>query len=695
VASLVSGGTFHLNIDGVNVSGELAVPNTGAWQTYTTLTTAPVQMTAGVHVLRLAFDTAANMWDGNFNYITVAAAPSPAPTVPVGVTATAQTGSIALAWKAGANDVSYNVYRGTVSGGEGTVPLATGITGNSYTDTTATPGTAYYYTVTGVNASKVESAASVEVSATSVAAAVSDPSFELTSVNGSYVYDPTTTYWKFTGNAGIEANGSAWSAANAPDGTQAAFLQSLNATSGGTISQSISFAVAGKVEFSFYAAQRTSYGVEPIAVSVDGTVVTTITPGSINFQGYSTQPISLSAGLHTLSFATASTSSSDADSFIDKVAVTVLPNPPGAPGGLTATATSAQINLSWTATAGAVTYNIYRGTSAGGETATPLVSGVTTTSYADTTAVAGVTYYYTVTSVSSQNVESAQSTEVSAGIPAAVTNSIKITGTPIGTSTSWLNNGDTIAQVFDGNFNSYFDAPNSSLTNWVGLDMGMARTITQIKYAPRAGYEYRMYGGQFQVSNTADFSSGVVTLYTINTIPTAGAFTVISVNPGAAYRYVRFVGGTGWVNIAEMEVDGVPIQSQLSGTPIGTQTSYLNKGDTIAQVFDGNLNTYFDAPNSSLTNWVGLDLGSPQTITQIAFAPRAGYEYRMYGGQFQVSTTADFSSNVVTVYTINTIPTAGVLTTVNVNVASQYRYIRYVGGTQWVNIAEMQVIGAH
>jgi hypothetical protein len=34
-----------------------------------------------------------------------------------------------------------------------------------------------------------------------------------------------------------------------------------------------------------------------------------------------------------------------------------------------------------------------------------------------------------------------------------------------------------------------------------------------------------MYGGQFQASNSANFSSGVVTLYTITTIPTAGKFT--------------------------------------------------------------------------------------------------------------------------------------------------------------------------
>jgi hypothetical protein len=142
------------------------------------------------------------------------------------------------------------------------------------------------------------------------------------------------------------------------------------------------------------------------------------------------------------------------------------------------------------------------------------------------------------------------------GINTAPPTPVKLSGTAIGTSTSWLNNGDTIAQVFDGNFNSYFDAPDNNLNDWVGLDLGSAKTITQIKYAPRAGFEWRMVGGMFQVSNTADFSSGVTTIYTITTAPVAGQFTTVSVSVPGTYRYIRYVGGTGWVNIAEMEVDG-------------------------------------------------------------------------------------------------------------------------------------------
>ena len=62
-----------------------------------------------------------------------------------------------------------------------------------------------------------------------------------------------------------------------------------------------------------------------------------------------------------------------------------------------------QINLSWTAPSGAVAgYNVYRGTTPGGENYAAPVNGgalVGGTSYSDTTAVAGTAYYYTVKAV--------------------------------------------------------------------------------------------------------------------------------------------------------------------------------------------------------------------------------------------------------------------------------------------------------
>jgi hypothetical protein len=71
---------------------------------------------------------------------------------------------------------------------------------------------------------------------------------------------------------------------------------------------------------------------------------------------------------------------------------TTITTPPGA---LTATAGVGVVDLWWTAPAGAVSYDIYRGTSRGHEGATPIAKGVTATTYTDT-GFGGVTYYYTV-----------------------------------------------------------------------------------------------------------------------------------------------------------------------------------------------------------------------------------------------------------------------------------------------------------
>ncbi len=131
----------------------------------------------------------------------------------------------------------------------------------------------------------------------------------------------------------------------------------------------------------------------------------------------------------------------------------------------------------------------------------------------------------------------------------------------------------------------------------------------------------------------------------------------------------------------------------LSGTVIGTSGSYDNQGNTAAKAFDGNLNTYFDAPTAS-GSWVGLDLGSPQVVTQVEYAPRSGWASRMLGGEIQASNSANFSSGVVTLYTINAAPPVGVLTTGTLNNTSAYRYYRYIGPTGgYCNIAELEFEG--
>ncbi|HUR35214.1 MAG TPA: carbohydrate-binding protein [Vicinamibacterales bacterium] len=79
VAASGQGGTFHLEMNGANVTGPLTVPNTGGWQNWQTIT-APMSLTAGQQTARLVFDASGTVL-GNFGRIDVRSvdAPPPAP----------------------------------------------------------------------------------------------------------------------------------------------------------------------------------------------------------------------------------------------------------------------------------------------------------------------------------------------------------------------------------------------------------------------------------------------------------------------------------------------------------------------------------------------------------------------------------------------------------------------------------------
>ncbi len=79
VASSVSGGLFHVEMDGTNITGSMTFPNTGGWQTWATVSSPAVTLTAGQHVMRLAFDGNATYDIGNVNWLSVRTASTTGP----------------------------------------------------------------------------------------------------------------------------------------------------------------------------------------------------------------------------------------------------------------------------------------------------------------------------------------------------------------------------------------------------------------------------------------------------------------------------------------------------------------------------------------------------------------------------------------------------------------------------------------
>jgi len=121
-------------------------------------------------------------------------------------------------------------------------------------------------------------------------------------------------------------------------------------------------------------------------------------------------PAIANTGLRT---ATASSAAVNVGQILALRPSSASPQQPPAPASLNATAENAVVALSWSSSAGADTYNVYRSTTTGGPYNSPIASGLTSITYNDPTVTNGTTYFYVVRAVNAAG-ESANSPEASA-----------------------------------------------------------------------------------------------------------------------------------------------------------------------------------------------------------------------------------------------------------------------------------------
>lgn len=231
--------------------------------------------------------------------------------VPTALTATLDSSlRVDLGWSETYGTVSYNVKRSTVQGGPYTTIANT--TGGKYTDGGVTHGVTYYYVVTAVNANG-ESNKSTEAKVLAQAVA---GGFESPVLGSGHLYNPTGGGgWTFNGESGIISNGSAFSAPNAPEGVQAAFVQrngSVLQTFGG-FTPGVSYTIT------YLAAQRGGNN-QTWNTVIDGTVIKANTLAS-NSYAVRTAAFTATAAYHTLSFVGTNLNGGDNTIFIDDVQI--------------------------------------------------------------------------------------------------------------------------------------------------------------------------------------------------------------------------------------------------------------------------------------------------------------------------------------------------------------------------------------
>lgn len=310
------------------------------------------------------------------------------PPVPGNVLGTPGNQQAALIWSASANATTYNVKRATSSGGP-YATIATGLISTRYVDASAVNGNTYYYVVSAVDAIG-ESGDSTEVSASPAAY-----------IN---IGDLATASSVQTGNEipyGTDGDlATRWTA------SASTYPQWWRVDLG-------SVQPVTKALINWYGGLARSYKYIIETSTDDINYTTLVDQTGRTTTGDSTDTFSVSTRYVRVTVTGVSPSGGYAAFYECQLFNGGVPQPPAAPTGLTATdVSSSQINLSWTASSGATSYNVKRATVSGGSYTT-VATGVTTTNFSDTGLSDSTTYYYVVSAVNAGG-ESANSTEATA-----------------------------------------------------------------------------------------------------------------------------------------------------------------------------------------------------------------------------------------------------------------------------------------
>jgi fibronectin type 3 domain-containing protein len=266
----------------------------------------------------------------------------------------ASTSGVNLAWSAAVGATRYKIFRGIGSASTDITPATPFITGTSFTDTSAVPGTLYTYAVRAVGGASVSDS---EISSSSTGYRALSAPTSVSATNGSSISNVTVTWIAATGAVRYKV------------------FRGIGAAS--TDITPASPLITGTTFVDSTAVQGTIYTYAVKTVGVDG----------INDSALS-----------------------NSDTGYREVSATTPTGFAASDGGSTT-----GVKLVWTASSGAVRYKVFRGIGSASTEITPASPAITSNTFTDTTAVAGTRYTYAVKAVGAAGVRDSEASTSDTG----------------------------------------------------------------------------------------------------------------------------------------------------------------------------------------------------------------------------------------------------------------------------------------
>ncbi|MFD8079361.1 discoidin domain-containing protein [Streptomyces sp. NPDC059718] len=270
-------------------------------------------------------------------------------------------------------------------------------------------------------------------------------------------------------------------------------------------------------------------------------------------------------------------------------------------------------------------------------------------------------------------------------------------GAPATASSSHAEYG--VANITDGNQNTYWQSAGSSFPQWVQVDLGSSTSIDQVVVKLPAAWESRTETFAVQGSPDGSTFSTLSGSAGRNFGPGSGNTVTIDFS-ATTTRFVRLdiTANTGWpaAQVSELEVHGSAVSTDNLAQGRTLTASSGNAPYVAGNANDGNQTTYWESANNAFPQWIQADLGSSVAVTKVVLKLPPSWEARTQTLSLRGSTNGSSFSDLVASrdYTFN----PGDNNTVTISLSStttRYLRVNVTGNTGWAaaQLSELEVYG--